>query len=492
MKIEKLKNKIDRYHFELWHITILLIILIIFQFFMSLNQKSSLRHLLEKTQNWYQQDSAERLANLTTTSLELLVENVSQIEDLNYYEERKIIQSFDIIFSQQLLQQNVKNIFLIIPYENDLLIIENGIAFYNFLIGEVEKIPTSADRNLKAVELYSQNYKRIEYKEQILTKITGNQSFNIFVPFIPNGELIGVLYMKNKPDFSFITNEIISSYDDVSLIYSSLMLLGLIAVYFISSHTVKERNRTQEQLFEEKSQHLKEQIEHEKESLFTKRIYHTHHKAEKIMGFIKEDLRELNPDNTELIKKRVSKYSSFISRVIYDMKWYDPPITTIRNRSFRTNINEVIKFVVNNVFLRITTRSELFEIKLDLDNELPVVYINEFVLWEIIEPLIQNSIDHSPELKITIVISTKYYPDENQSVIRISDDGKGIDEVLLEKDKDGVKKIFRENITTAETNENNKGYGTYLTYEITKRCGWYIDAYNNSDQGCTFEITIPN
>ena len=31
-------------------------------------------------------------------------------------------------------------------------------------------------------------------------------------------------------------------------------------------------------------------IAQKKEHLFTKRIYHTHHKAEKVMGFINEDL----------------------------------------------------------------------------------------------------------------------------------------------------------------------------------------------------------
>ena len=38
---------------------------------------------------------------------------------------------------------------------------------------------------------------------------------------------------------------------------------------------------------------MKKQIRLEKESLFTRRIYHTHHKAEKIMGFIKEDVRRM-------------------------------------------------------------------------------------------------------------------------------------------------------------------------------------------------------
>ena len=486
-----LLKKLKKYHFEFRHVTLLLLILIIFQLILSLYQKSSLHDFLKETQHWYQQDSAERLANLTATSLELLVENTKQINNLNYYEEKKIVQSFNIIFSQQLLQQNVKNIFLIIPRGGKFLVIDNGTKFYRFLTNE--SLNTSNDpKNLEAVNLYLKEYNAIREKEQIYSKLSGKQTFHIFVPFVPNGEFIGVLYMKVRPDFSFITEEIISSYDEASLIYSSLILLGLITVYFISSYTLKERNRAQSELFEEKSKNIKEQIEYNKESLFTKRIYHTHHKAEKIMGFIKEDLHHLNPQNTEEVKARVSKYANFISRVIYDMKWYDPPINTVRNSAFRTNLNEVIRFIVDYIFLRITSKSEMYDIHLNLDENLPIVFINEYVIWEIIEPLIQNSIDHSPGEKIDIIISTKFDPEKNISKVIISDNGKGLDESLLEIDQRGIKKIFLENVSISDNAGENRGYGAYISFEIAKRCGWKLDAYNNNDKGCRFEIIIPN
>ena len=73
----------------------------------------------------------------------------------------------------------------------------------------------------------------------------------------------------------------------------------------------------------------------------------------------------LSPENINEIKYRVSRYSVFISRVIYDMKWYDPPVQTIRNAAFRTDLNEVIRFIVENIFNR-TARNPAFEIKLNL------------------------------------------------------------------------------------------------------------------------------
>ncbi|NMB82056.1 MAG: HAMP domain-containing histidine kinase, partial [Ignavibacteria bacterium] len=260
------------------------------------------------------------------------------------------------------------------------------------------------------------------------------------------------------PDFSFIQKEIFSSYEETSILFSALFLLGLITMYYISSYTVKERDEAQDLLLKEHERNIKQEYDHEKESLFTKRIYHTHNKAEKVMGFIKEDLRMLSKDNIEEIKYRVSKYSNFISRVIYDMKWYDPPIQTIRNSAFRTDINEVLRFIVENLFNRISIKTNFYEIILDLKPDLPLININEFVVWEVIEPLIQNSLDHGGVVPLHVNVAT-YYSEEKKSIIcEISDNGKGISPEMLEMDVNGIKKLFQENVTT-KNQKNSSGYG---------------------------------
>jgi Histidine kinase-, DNA gyrase B-, and HSP90-like ATPase len=488
-----LLNKFRKYRFEFRHVTVLLIALIFFQLLLSVIQKSSLHNFLNETQKWYQQDSAERIANLTTTSLELLLENIISKEPLTENEEKRIIQSFNIILSQQLLQQNVQEICLIFPRDSGVVAIDDGKTLYNFLANKLDTLQSLNLKHLQAIQFYKKNISWVKANERIFTKLEGEQTFHILVPFVPQGEFLGVLYMKVTPDFSTITREIISSYDEVSIIFSVLILIGLLAMYYISSNTVKERNNAQKLLFEESHKHMKEQIIHEKESQFTKRIYHTHHKAEKVMGFIKEDLRVLSNDNIEEVKQRVTKYANFISRVIYDMKWYDPPVNTIRNLLFNTDLNELLEFIVNNIFLRISSKTNMFEFKLNFDKDLPHVNINEFVVWELFEPLIQNSIDHAGISKVTINISSKYYRDKNYSEIIISDNGASIKNELLEKNEHGIKKIFLENITTKEDNSENRGYGCFIAYQIAKkRCGWNIDAENNLDDGCRFTITIPN
>jgi signal transduction histidine kinase len=495
MRKQKFLDNLQKYRFEFKHITVLFIVLISFQIILSFIQKRSLQNFLDNTQKWYQQDSAEKIANLAATSMEMLLENIDVRQIDSDYEKRKIIQSFNIIFSQQLLQKNIEDICLIVQSEDRTVTIDDGKALFNYLHrGELSEA-TMNNLHSAAIKQLNKIKDEIRLNERIYSVIEGHQTFHVFVPFVPNGDFQGVLYMRKTPDFRNMTGEIITSYEESAIIYSSLILLGLLAMYYISSYTVKERNDAQKLLFEENEKHLKEKIMHEKESLFTKRIYHTHHKAEKVMGFIKEDTRKINKgaENIEEITNRVIKYSNFISRVIYDMKWYDPPLHTIRGMMFSTNLNELIKFLVNNIFLRISSATNIFQFDLKLEENVPPVSINEFVAWEVLEPLIQNSIDHADVKNITITISTSYDQSAGETRIIISDNGKGIPDYLLEPDENGVKNIFSENISTKTLENQNSGYGCYIAYEMAvKKCGWKLDAQNNAESGASFIITIKN
>lgn len=492
MSEKRFFEKIKEYHFEFKHVTVLFIILFAFQLIVSFINKAAVKSFLSTTQEWYQKDSAEEIANLTTTSFELVLESIDTKEVISREDENKVIQAFDIVFSQQQLKHNIQGLYILVRLGDQVYAIDDGRTLYKFLLDH-NKIDEPVDATKKnIVEMYKKIEAELSSNEQIKSIITDKKTFHIFVPFVLRGEYIGAIYVQNTPDFSFISNTVISNYDETSVIYLSLILFGLLAMYFISSYTVKERDDTQKMLFDEHETNLKKQINYEKELVFTKRIYHTHHKAEKIMGFIKEDLRTLSAENINDVKYRVSKYSNFISRVIYDMKWFDPPLQTVRNQMFKTNLNEVIKFIVENIFLRITSKSNAYEIKMETDPKLPLVPINEFVVWEIIEPLIQNSIDHGGENNIIIKCKTKFDEQNKISYIIIEDNGIGINKKLLNIDENGIKNIFLEHVTSKQTGLQNSGYGCYIAYEISKRCGWEIDAENLSEGGCRFTITIFN
>ncbi|NIW80448.1 MAG: histidine kinase, partial [Calditrichae bacterium] len=328
-----------QYHFEVKHLLVIFAILVFFLILVSFVHKTSLQELLVNTQDWYQQDSAERMANLTATSLELLLETIAESETVTNDEIQQSIQAFNIILTQQKLQQSVYEVCLLVQQSEDIIAIDDGSTLYNYFFNNRNNKDLSAsnDDHTQAIRFYQDKLKnQLMENEQIYSIREDDKIFHVFVPFVPKGEFVGAVYIKNAPDFSLITSEIITSYDLTALIFAALITLGLIAMFYISSYTVKERDETQQLLLQEQEKYLLEKIDRQKEELFTKRIYHTHHKAEKVMGFIKDDLRNLSGNNIKEIQDRLTRYANFVSRVIYDMKWYDPPLQAIRNPLFRT------------------------------------------------------------------------------------------------------------------------------------------------------------
>ncbi len=485
-------EKIKFYRFELRHLLVIFAILFSVQVIISYVQKISINRFLVKTQQWYQQDFAERMANLTATSLEMILETALQHQYLNDADNKKIVQAFNIMLTQQLLQHHVQDVCLLLNDGDRIIPIDNGQLLFSYLVENKRQIPPPNQLHATAIRLYERLEDEIRSSERIYSHIEGQQTFHVFVPFVPRGEYHGVMYMQTNPSFNIITSSIIASFNETSMIFSALIFLGLLAMLYISTYTMNERDETQKLLYLEREKKLKENLNLQKEALFAKRIYHTHHKAEKIMGFIKEDLSAISEKNIEEIKYRVTKYANFISRVIYDMKWYDPPIQAIRNPIFRTDMNELIRFIRQHIFLRVAANSDHFRFELDLDDNLPLIPINEFVIWEIVEPLIQNSIDHVKNDFLVIQIKTAHSPAERQSRIIISDNGSGIRPDLLEKDENGIQYLFKENVSTKDEYHKPSGYGCYIAYEIaTQRCGWQLTA-ENLDVGCRFVITIPN
>jgi len=489
---QKYFEKFREYHFEFKHLTVLFIILLSFQIIVSFVNKSSITTFLSNTKKWYQKDAVEKLANLTATSLELIMESVEIQSKISKEEKARIIQSFDIIFSQQYLQHNIEELCIFITRRDTLYAIDEGKTLFAFLNDEKIENENLTGSNFASTALYESLDEKLRSEEQIKSIPDSGNTLHVFVPFVIKGEYVGAVYMKNTPDFSLISDQLIARHDETTIIYVSLILLGFILMYFISSYTVKERDEAQKRFFIEHEENLKKQITHEKEMSFTKRIYHTHHKAEKIMGFIKEDLNQLDEKNIEKINYRITKYSNFISRVIYDMKWFDPPIQTIRGAMYKTNLNEVLKFLVDNIFLRVSRISDAFKFNLKFDNKLPEVHVNEFVIWELFEPLIQNCIEHSGDGQIEVSIETSYNELNNETDIIISDNGKGIKPELLEKDDKEVARVFMENISTKNSDLQDDGYGCFIAYQISRRCGWEIDVANNLNGGCSYTITILN
>jgi len=262
---QKVKSKFSKYRFEIKHVTAFLFILIVFQIIMALVQKSSLNDFLVETQAWYQKYSAERLAIVTSTSMELLYENLFMEKPQSEYDERRITYSFNVIFKQQLIQKSVEDISLILIKNHRLYVIDSGQKLYKFLTNTLKPYDSQKDAHIEAVNLFLSVKDKMKASEIIYSTLENNKTFNILVPFVPDGEYLGVMYMKITPDFSFLTKEVRANYDKVALIYTSLIFIGLIIIFVISSQAVKERNEALQKFYEEHQENIEKQIRLEKE-----------------------------------------------------------------------------------------------------------------------------------------------------------------------------------------------------------------------------------
>ncbi|MGE5804850.1 MAG: hypothetical protein ACM34M_03600, partial [Ignavibacteria bacterium] len=111
----KLSSKFHEVRFEWRHILIIFLTLVIFMVFVTHLQQNTISTLLSDTMDWYKQNSAEQIGNLSTTSLELLLES----ESLDEYEdhatrEKNLIHALNSILKQPLMKRNVEEMCVIL------------------------------------------------------------------------------------------------------------------------------------------------------------------------------------------------------------------------------------------------------------------------------------------------------------------------------------------------------------------------------------------
>ena len=253
----RLFHKFKKYHFELRHLMVVFSILVVFQLAIQFTTKIELRKFLSNTQELYQRDFAERVANLTAASLELLLETSLQDQNPNEEIEQKLVQSFNIILSQQLLQQHVTEVCILLSHHDRIFAVDNGKVLYSYIYENLSELPNPVESHARAISMYESVKNRIRTTEQTYSLLEDERNFHVFVPFVPKGEYIGVLYMLSSPEFGFLTSGIISGYNETGMIYTAFIFFGLLAMFYIASYTVKERDATQQLLFKERERKIK-------------------------------------------------------------------------------------------------------------------------------------------------------------------------------------------------------------------------------------------
>lgn len=126
--------------------------------------------------------------------------------------------------------------------------------------------------------------------------------------------------------------------------------------------------------------------------------------------------------------------------------------------------------------------------RITVDNQLdPTVYVlfNANFLSSIYMNLITNAIKFSHE-DSTITVTGECVEQEH-FVIRVKDEGVGIDEAKIEEKLRNNTDYF----TKGTMNESGTGLGLLLVQAILEKNNGSLRAYNNKDKGATFEFTLP-
>ena len=98
-------KKLKHIRFGWKHLLIIFITLILFQVFVSQLEQNTLRDLLSDTMDWYKQNSAEQIGNLTTSALEVLLESDPlRNADDKKEREKNLIHALNSILKQPLMK----------------------------------------------------------------------------------------------------------------------------------------------------------------------------------------------------------------------------------------------------------------------------------------------------------------------------------------------------------------------------------------------------
>ncbi|MBN2605478.1 MAG: DUF4118 domain-containing protein [Bacilli bacterium] len=145
----------------------------------------------------------------------------------------------------------------------------------------------------------------------------------------------------------------------------------------------------------------------------------------------------------------------------------------------KESVDEIVSQATNNIKKRLL-KHKLF---IEKSDEVIIMNIDAKLLIQVITNLLDNAIQHTNE---DSEIQVQYYLHDNKVHILVSDNGGGINE-------DDLARIFDSDYFTNEKKDNRRGFGLGLTIcqAIVEKHGGNIKAYNNKDNGATFDIVLP-
>jgi len=144
------------------------------------------------------------------------------------------------------------------------------------------------------------------------------------------------------------------------------------------------------------------------------------------------------------------------------------------------DLNEVIQSCLRLVSNQIGRKAK---VQFDMDEHLPKIKGNSQRLEQVVVNILINASQAIEKKLGRIVITTAYLAKEKETLLKISDDGKGIDEKTL-------KQIFDPFFTT-KRHQGGTGLGLSIAYGIIKEHKGRIEVESKPSLGTVFSIFIP-
>ncbi len=202
-----------------------------------------------------------------------------------------------------------------------------------------------------------------------------------------------------------------------------------------------------------------------------------YHKSDANLRIARLDY-DIFKENVPFLINDMFEGSNRIKKIVDDLRNY-----ARKDEGFLTDDVD-INLVINNAYRLVEGQTRrMAAVTLKLDEKLPVFKGNFQKLEQVVVNLILNAAQSMKGEKGKVILNSSLSEDNNSVEIKVSDNGKGIDENIISS-------IFDPFFTT-KRNKGGTGLGLSISYGIIKEHGGEIAVSSKSGEGTEFRITIP-
>ena len=291
------------------------------------------------------------------------------------------------------------------------------------------------------------------------------------LPLMLKDKIIGALYLENHLVPSVFTQkdialiELLSAQVSISL-ENALLIEEIQLINEGLETTIKERTKEIEYINTELSD-FAYSVSHDLKAPLRG--------IAQLSSWLEEDhIENLDDDGIELIQL-LKKRSKQMHEMIEGLLQYSR-VGRVEELSSEVDINNIVTEVAQYIAIPSS-------IKVIVKNNLPTVYREKTLLFQIFQNLMDNAVKYMNKENGTIEVSSKELDDSWE--LCVADNGSGI----ASKYQDKIFKIFQ--TLKAKDETTSTGIGLSLVKKITHNWGGDIWIESEEDQGCKFFFSIP-